>query len=143
VELVNAGTAPADVGGWKVVYRSATGSSDVTLGSIPTGTSIPAGGFYLFGGSGYAETPAGDQSFATGLAAGGGAVGVRDATGTLVDGAGWGSASNALVEGSPASAPPATTPGSSIVRLPDGHDTNSNAADFTVTASATPRGPNT
>jgi hypothetical protein len=48
-----------------------------------------------------------------------------------------------LVEGAPAAAPPATAaPGSSIVRLPDGHDTNANASDFTVTSTATPRAAN-
>jgi hypothetical protein len=139
VELVNAGSAAADVGGWKLVYRSASGTSDVTLATIPAGTTLPGGGFYLFGGSAYSGSPAADQSFATGLAAGGGGVGVRDADGTLLDGVGWGSAANALVEGGPAAAPPATSPGSSIVRLPDGHDTDSNASDFTVTATATPR----
>ena len=43
VELVNTGTGPADVGGWKLVYRSAAGSSDTTLGTIPAGTTIAAG----------------------------------------------------------------------------------------------------
>ena len=51
-----------------------------------------------------------------------------------IDSVGWGTATNALVEGAAAAAPPATAaPGSSIVRLPDGHDTNANASDFTVT----------
>ena len=62
---------------------------------------------------------------------------------TLVDGAGWGTATNALVEGAAAAAPPATAaPGSSLVRLPDGHDTNSNSADFTVPGAATPKAAN-
>ena len=138
VELVNAGTAPADVGGWKLVYRSATGTSDVTLATIPSGTTVAAGGFYVLGGSAYGGTPSADQSFSAGLAGTGGAVGIRDGDGTLVDSVGWGTATNALVEASAAAAPPATTPGSSIVRLPDGHDTDSNASDFTVSATATP-----
>jgi hypothetical protein len=47
------------------------------------------------------------------------------------------------VEGAAAAAPPATaSPGSSIVRLPDGHDTDANAADFTVTSTASPRAAN-
>jgi len=142
VELVNTGATPADIGSWKLVYRAASGTADVSLATVPSGTTLPPGGFYLFGGSAYGESPAADQSFATGLAAGGGAVGLRDADGTLVDGVGWGSATNALVEGSAAPAPPATTPGSSIVRHPDGHDTDSNAADLTITATATPRAPN-
>jgi len=143
VELSNTGGTAADIGGWKVVYRSAAGSSDTTLATIPSGTTIAPGGFYLLGGSAYAGGAAADQTFSTGLAATGGGVGIRDATGALVDSVGWGTATNVLVEGSPASAPPATaSPGSSIVRMPDGHDTNANATDFTVTATATPKGAN-
>ncbi len=143
VELYNPGRAAVDVAGWKVVYRSAAGTSDTTLATIPAGTTIAPGGFYLLGGSGYAGTATDDQSFTTGLAATGGAVGVRDSTGALVDSAGWGTAANALVEGAAAPAPPTTAaPGSSIVRLPDGHDTNANAADFTITATATPKAAN-
>ena len=58
VEIANVGTAAADVSGFKLVYRSATGTSDVALATIPSGTTIPAGGYYLFGGSAYAGTPA-------------------------------------------------------------------------------------
>jgi hypothetical protein len=143
VELSNTGSAAVDLGGWKVVYRSASGTSDTTLATIATGTTLAAGGFYLLGGSAYAGGTAPDQSFSAGLAATGGGVGIRDASGTLVDSVGWGTAANAFVEGSPAAAPPATAaPGSSIVRIPDGHDTGANATDFTVTSTATPRAAN-
>ena len=47
VELVNPGTSALDICGWKVVYRSAAGTSDTTLATIPAGTTIAAGGFYL------------------------------------------------------------------------------------------------
>ena len=104
---------------------------------------LAPGGFYLLGGSAYAGTAAADQSFSTGLAGTGGGVGIRDTSGALVDSVGWGTATNALVEGTPASAPPATAaPGSSIARIPDGHDTSANAADFAVTSTATPKGAN-
>jgi hypothetical protein len=143
VELVNTGTASADIAGWKIVYRSAAGTADTTLATVPSGTTIPAAGFYLLGGSAYAGAAAADQSFSAGLAATGGAVGIRDGSGDLVDSAGWGTATNALVESSPAAAPPATaSPGSSLARIPDGHDTGSNAADFTITATATPKASN-
>jgi hypothetical protein len=139
VEIVNAGSAPADVGGWKLVYRSAAGTSDVTLATLPPGASLPAGGFLLFGGSGYGGSRTADQTFTAGLAATGGAVGLRDSSGALVDSVGWGTASNALVETAPATAPPATAaPGSSIGRHPDGHDTGDNAADFGAGAPPTP-----
>ncbi len=139
VEVANVGSAPASVGGYKLVYRSAAGTSDIVLATIPDGTTIPAGGFYLFGGSAYSGPPPADQSFGTGLASTGGGVGLRDASGALVDSVGYGTATNALVEGSAAAAPPA---GSSAARIPDGKDTNVNAADFTVTATPTPKAGN-
>ena len=143
VELVNAGTAPLDVGGYRLVYRSGSGTSDVLLATVPAGTTLSPGAFYLFGGSGYAGTKPVDQSFSAALAATAGGVGIRDAAGELADSIGYGPATNAFVEGHPAPAPPATpSPGSSDVRLPDGHDTDDNAADFSVSQTATPGEPN-
>ncbi len=143
VELFNGGTSAVDLSGYKLVYRSSAGTSDVTLGTIASGTTLAAGGFYLFGGSGYAGSATPDQSFSTSLAATGGGVALRDASGAIVDSVGYGDAVNAFVEGHPAAAPPAAAaPGNSAVRLPDGDDTNDNAADFGVSASPTPKGAN-
>jgi hypothetical protein len=131
VEIVNAGTSSIDLSGYKLVYRSATGTSDVSLGTLPDGTTLAAGALMLFGGSGYAGAHPADRSFSTSLASSGGAVGIRDAAGTLLDSVGWGSAANALVEGAAAAAPAITAaPGKSSARHPDGHDTNDNATDF-------------
>jgi Lamin Tail Domain/Collagen triple helix repeat (20 copies) len=139
VELVNPGDAPADIGGFRVVYRAATGTSDVLLATIPSGTTVAPGAFYLLGGSGYKGAATVNQSFTQALAATAGGVGVRDGSGALVDSLGYGSAANGLVEGHPAPAPPATaSPGSSDARLPDGHDTDDNSTDFTATSVATP-----
>ena len=120
VEIVNSGSASADLSGWKLVYRSATGTSDTALDTIPDGTSLAPGAFYLFGGGGYTGPPAADESFSQGLAAAAGGLALRDANGAIVDSVGYGStAANGFVEGSPASAPPATAaPGSSDVASP-------------------------
>ena len=143
VELVNAGPAPADIGGLKVVYRSASGTSDTTLATIPAGTTLAAGAYYLLGGSGYAGGATADQSFGTAIAATGGSIGVRRPDGTLFDAVAYGTAANGLGEGQPAPAPPTTaSPGSSAVRLPDGHDSDDNAADFSITAVPTPKAAN-
>ncbi|HSS79886.1 MAG TPA: lamin tail domain-containing protein, partial [Gaiellaceae bacterium] len=139
VELFNAGSSAADVGGFKVAYRSSAGTSDITLATIPAGTSIPAGGFYLLAGAGYLGSHAADQSFSTSLAATGGGLAVRDTGGAILDSVGYGDTTNAFVEAHPATAPPATAaPGSSSGRIPDGHDTNDNAADFSVSATPSP-----
>jgi Lamin Tail Domain/Collagen triple helix repeat (20 copies) len=143
VELFNAGAAPADLTGYKLVYRSGAGTSDVSLATIPDGTTLAPGAFYLFGGSGYASAKRPNQSFSAGIASAAGGVGLRNAAGTLVDSVGYGTATNTLVETRPAPAPPTTAaPGSSDIRLPDGVDTNDNGADLTATATRTPGAPN-
>jgi hypothetical protein len=143
VELYNAGASPIDLSGFKLVYRSGAGTSDVALATIPDGTILAAGGFYLFGGSGYAGAKKADLAFSSGLAASAGGIGLRDPSGKLADSVGYGTATNALVETRPAPAPPSTAvPGSSAIRLPDGTDTDDNGTDFKVTAAPTPGGPN-
>jgi hypothetical protein len=139
VELFNAGSSAADVGGFKVAYRSSAGTSDISLATIPAGTSIPAGGFYLLAGSGYLGSHTADQSFSTSLASTGGGIAVRDSGGAILDSVGYGDTTNAFVEAHPTTAPPTTTaPGSSSGRIPDGHDTNDNAADFSVSSTPSP-----
>jgi hypothetical protein len=144
VEIVNSGSGSADLSGWKLVYRSATGTSDTVLDTVPDGTSLAPGAFYLFGGAGYTGPPVADQSFSQGLAAAAGGLALRDSSGTIVDSVGYGStAANGFVEGSFAPAPPTTAaPGSSDARKPDGHDTNNNSVDFAAVTPPTPRATN-
>jgi lamin tail-like protein/collagen triple helix repeat protein len=143
VELFNAGASPAALGGYKLVYRSGAGTSDVGLGTIPDGTILAPGAFYVFGGSGYAGTKAANQTFSAGLAGTAGGLGIRDGSGKLVDSVGYGTATNAFIETHSATAPPSTAPpGSSDIRLPDGRDTDDNGADFRITAAPTPGAPN-
>jgi hypothetical protein len=142
VEIVNAGSTSVDLSGYKLVYRSAAGTSGVSLGTLPDGTTLAAGAFMLFGGSGYAGSHPADRSFSTSLASSGGGLGLRDPSGILVDSVAWGTATNALVEGAVAPAPTiAPAPGKSDVRHPDGHDTNDNSADF-IDGDPTPGGAN-
>ena len=143
VEIFNAGATPAVVGGYKLVYRSGAGTSDISLGTIPDGTMLAPGAFYLFGGSGYAGARAPDQTFSQGLAGTAGGVGLRDGGGKLLDSVGYGTATNAFVEAHAAAAPPSTAvPGSSDIRFPDGTDSDDNGADFRVTVVPTPGAPN-
>ena len=142
VELYNAASSAADISGFKVVYRSATGTS-TTLATIPAGTQLAAGRSTCSEGAAYAGSSPADQSFGLSPAATGGSLAVRDASGTLVDAVAYGTAANGLGEGQPATAPStAAAPGTSAIRLPDGHDTSDNAADFRVTAVPTPKSAN-
>ena len=142
VEIVNTRASSVDLSRYKLVYRSAGGTSDVSLATLPDGTTLAAGTFMLFGGSGYAGSHPADRSFSTSLSSSGGGLGLRDATGILVDSVAWGAATNAFVEGTVAAAPAiAASPGKSDGRRPDGHDTNDNSVDFTE-GDATPGAPN-
>jgi Lamin Tail Domain len=138
VEIVNTGTAAADLSGWKLVYRSGAGTSDVSLGTLADGTMLAPGAFFLFGGSAYSGAHPADKSFSAGLASAAGGVAIKDADGNVLDSVGWGDATNAFVEGTAAAAPTiAPAPGKSDARHPDGHDTNVNSADFAI-GDATP-----
>ncbi|MBM3749259.1 MAG: lamin tail domain-containing protein, partial [Acidobacteria bacterium] len=139
IELYNLTSTPIDLGPYRLVYRSAAGTSDTTLyAQWVTGTitsTIPACGHYLLARPEYTGTVTADAYTGSAIAATGGAVGLRLGpanTGTLIDSVGWGTATNALVEGSPAPAPPAWQ---SIERRPGGsagnsQDTDNNASDF-------------
>jgi hypothetical protein len=132
IELYNSCATATTLTG-KLVYRSATGTSDVTLMTF-SGQSVGAGQWFVCGGSGFTGTS--NATYSGGSMAGaGGGVAVLDSGGATVDSVGYGTATNAFVQGSAAPAPAASQ---SIERLPDGHDTGNNGSDFTVGASPTP-----
>ncbi|MDP9371359.1 MAG: Ig-like domain-containing protein, partial [Chloroflexota bacterium] len=144
VGLHNVGNAAVDLSGHRLVYRSAAGTSDVSLVTWTASASIPAGGYYLVAATpGYDNggAVAAEATFADGgsgrLAAAGGGLALRDAAGTIVDSVGYGTATNAFVEGS-ATAAPAANAGKA---RPDGgcRDTDNNAADFETVSPAAPR----
>ena len=101
VELYNAGKAAANVSGWQLQYTSAaagrSGTTITTLATLPSGTSIAPGGYYLIGGAGYASAgtqPPDNQSFTqastTQLSLTGGGIAIADSTGFAVDSLGYG-----------------------------------------------------
>jgi hypothetical protein len=139
VELFNPCGASVNLTGQVLAYRSAAGTTDVTLFSFTSG-SVAAGGYLLIVGSAWSGGGQPDGSFAAGgLAAAGGGVALRDATDTLVDSVGYGTATNDFVEGTVAAAPAV---GQSIGRSPNGVDTNDNAANFVTFSVPTPKAPN-
>jgi hypothetical protein len=105
VELYNPGTSVVNISGWRLQYQAQLAPNGVAaptvLARIPQGTSLVAGGYYLIGGAGYAASsgqPPSEATFAskslTALSGIGGALGLRDARGALVDSVGWGVADN-------------------------------------------------
>jgi hypothetical protein len=140
VELYNPCTDAADLTGARLVFRTASALTDSLLVTL-SGT-IPAGAYYLVANGNYTGTVVPDvKPFAAtvNLAPIGGAVGLRDALGGLVDSVGWGNANNALVETSAAAAPAG---GHSIARTPNGMDTHNNAGDFQERAVPSPKAAN-
>ncbi len=134
IELYNPCATVIDLAGSSLVYRSATGTSDITIVNLTK--TIAAGGYYLVAGPAYSNGGTPDQTYGSGrLAAAGGGVGLRDGAQTLVDSVGYGTATNAFVEGAAAPAPPN---GESIARTPNGTDTNHNDLDFVVATTPTP-----
>jgi hypothetical protein len=105
VELYNPGASAVSISGWRLQYQPQLAPNGVSaprlLARIPQGTSLAAGGYYLIGGAGYASSsaqPPSNARFAskslTALSGIGGAIGLRDAGGSLIDGVGWGVANN-------------------------------------------------
>ncbi|HZS41366.1 MAG TPA: lamin tail domain-containing protein, partial [Polyangia bacterium] len=127
VELYNPCAAAIDLGGWRLVHRSAAGAVDVTL--LDLAGPIAPGGFVVCAGKAFAGKA--DLRYGGGLAATGGGLALRDAGGAARDSLGWGNASNPLVRGAAAAAPPS---GKSLARHPDGRNSDDNAADFSVGA---------
>jgi hypothetical protein len=129
VELHNSGTCVQSLSGWTLKYSSASGSTPATLWSAAASDSIPAGGYFVLGGSGFGGTKHGAMT--GGLAAAGGGVGVFDGP-TLKDAVAYGSASSThpFIEGT---TPTPTIPANqSAARSPNGKDTNNNATDFKI-----------
>ncbi|HZS40750.1 MAG TPA: lamin tail domain-containing protein [Polyangia bacterium] len=141
VELYNPCASAVTLSNWKLVYRAASntnaaGGADSSALYTWASGSIAAGGYRVYGGSGW--TGASDGALASGLAVNG-AVGLRDGAGALVDSVAYGSAAGGFMEGGAAPAPPtAAAPGESIERLPNGADTDDNSHDFHVAATPTP-----
>jgi hypothetical protein len=127
VEILNPCTTEAALDGVKLVYRAAAGVTDVLLSDLTSFGKLAPGARLLLAGATFSVTTlVPDGKFTSGLAAAGGGLGLRSATG-LIDGIGYGTATNEFVEGTVVAAPAALT---SLSRSPDGTDTNSNVADF-------------
>lgn len=140
VELHNIGSAPVDLNGYRVVYRSSSGSNDVgPFAAWTTTTIVQPGQYYLiastnFVGAGNADITYNPSTCSCSMSATAGGLAIRNGpqnTGTIIDAVGWGAASNIFFEGTRTTAPPVNT---SQSRLLNGcQDTDNNSADFSNT----------
>ena len=144
IELHNAGAAPIDLNGYVLVYRSASGTTDVgPFASWTSSTVIQPGQYYLIGATSYDGSAAADKTYnpatcSCSMGVAGGGLALRPAANaTPIDSVGWGTATNAFVEGS---VTPAAPVNDSRSRQNSGcQDTNNNANDFVATSPSTPR----
>jgi hypothetical protein len=130
VELYNGCAAAASIGGHKLVYRSASGTTDVVLFTFAAGATVPAKGFRVIAGVAFGGSS--DGALASGLAGGGASVALKDESDAVIDSIGYGTGTGVFVEGSAAAAPGDSSPAKSLSRQPDGADTDDNANDFKV-----------
>jgi hypothetical protein len=143
VELYNTEAYNIDLNGWQLLYRNAADNSGGASLVYYTFTNllIGANSYALLAGGGFTGTATVDGLLAGGLSSAGGAVGLADITGTLVDSVSWQTltASNLFTESSAAANPPS---GQSIGRSPNGSDTGDNASDFKISPATSPRAAN-
>jgi endonuclease G len=137
IELHNIGSAPVDLNGYRVVYRSSSGSNDVgPFATWTASTILQPGQYYLIASTAYTGGVTPDVTYdpsacTCSLSATAGGLAVRNGamnTGTIIDAVGWGAATNIFFEGTRTTAPANST---SQARVLNGcQDTDNNSADF-------------
>lgn len=145
IELHNISSNPADLNGYRVVYRSASGTNDVAFVEWTTSTVIPPGGYYLIASTGYDGTVTPNITYnpttcACSMSATSGGIAIRNGavnSGVIVDSVGYGSATNAFIETTVTTAPAANA---GQIRAANGcQDTDNNANDFSTLNPSAPR----
>jgi hypothetical protein len=68
VEFYNLSAGPVDVSGYRLYYRSCTGTTDYTRYTFPESTTLQPYQHYLITGSGYDGTLSGDGTFGASIA---------------------------------------------------------------------------
>ena len=114
-EITNVGPSAVDIAGLEIAYATSTGTTVTRKATWTTSTLLGPGRHLLIANSAGIYAAIADATYSGGFAATGGAIVLRAVGGAPVDAIGWGDATNAFVEGSPAPAPAA---GSSIERKP-------------------------
>jgi DNA/RNA endonuclease G (NUC1) len=147
VEIHNTSSSGIDLNGYRVVYRSASGTNDVgPFAQWSTSTIIPAGGYYLIATTSYDGTSTPNITYdpaacACSMGANAGGLAIKNASDAIIDSAGWGTATNAFVEGTVTSAPGNDN---SKARKQSGcQDTDNNANDFETLTPSAPRNSST
>jgi hypothetical protein len=149
VELLNIGTAEADLSGWMLLGGTSPGGD--LGGAFPSGTTIPAGGYLIIGGSLVADMIGGEPDvvlgFSLGNASNADGIMLADCDEVVHDIVIYGTAINDSDEwptcdgldlADKSDLPGKPGSGETMGRLPDGVDTDDCAADIAVMDFPTP-----
>lgn len=139
VELRNVGTAAVDVSGWRLQGCTSTTGVASNRATIPAGTAIQPGGYYLIArATDYTGTATPDLTFSAAIADGGG-VRIVSGTGAVVDGVGSAApGSSECREGTGLSFPTGNANVSFHRSGAAATDADDNVADFTGPATSSP-----
>ncbi|MGH9945956.1 MAG: DNA/RNA non-specific endonuclease [Pyrinomonadaceae bacterium] len=151
IEIHNTSDSPVDLNGYRLVYRSQNGQSDVAIPFAVwnTSTIVQPGGFHLVASTSYdgAVTPNttyNNTACSCAMAAAQGGLAIRfgaNDTGAIIDSVGWGTITNGFNEGTTTTAPGNDN---SKARIQNGcQDTDSNSADFATLTPSAPRNAST
>ncbi|MBX3128170.1 MAG: lamin tail domain-containing protein [Polyangiaceae bacterium] len=128
VELLNRGSCTVNLSGWSLRYVPSAGGNFSTRWTGAAGDSLPPGGYWILGGSGYAGVK--NATLSSGIADQAG-VALLDPAAIKLDSVAWGASVAAAHPYIETSAFPSTlTATTTASRLPNGVDTNDNSLDF-------------
>ncbi|MEK7520866.1 MAG: lamin tail domain-containing protein, partial [Patescibacteria group bacterium] len=143
IELWNPNDFAVNLSGYRLVKRTKNGTVDSGIKSFTGDAFVPAGGFYLWVNSNYADLAAVADATTLATIAGDNGVALRFGaadTGTVIDGVAWGEAQNAFIEGT---AFPKNPPANQSIqrKLSDGlfTDTDNNADDLELQTCPSPK----
>ncbi len=144
IEIHNTSSNPVDLNGYRVVYRSSSGTNDVNFAVWTTSVIVPAGGYYLITNSSYDGSVPGDLVYdpatcSCAMSATGGGLAIRFGaanSGVIIDSMGYGTATNAFIESAVTTAPPASS--GQGRKMQACQDTDNNSSDFQVVTPSAP-----
>ncbi|MGE6760617.1 lamin tail domain-containing protein [Corallococcus interemptor] len=160
IELYNPTNAAVNLSGWKIQYKSDTGTSYANLVVLGTAT-IAAHGYYLIAGPGYTGTVTSNASYASGtshtaghIRIGPGSLGTAVNDAATVDKLAWGTGANSPEGSAPAAylsdpawslerkavstSTPASMDAADALRG-NGLDTDQNGSDFVIRTTRNPQ----
>jgi uncharacterized protein len=143
VELRNISSGPIAIGGWQLQGCAADSGNPSNRATVPAGTTIPAGGSYLFtnsAASGYSGSVPGDTTYTTGISDTGGVrIATAGAGGEPVDGvADEDTGPDQCREGTGVNFPGADAD-NGFERIGGTQDTDNNASDFAGPKASNPQ----